>query len=97
MTKAEIIKQIQHTTGIPREAVSQIVESFMDTIKTDMACGNNVYLRGFGSFVVKEYGAKRVYDINEGTYHTVPAHDVPTFKPGKEMHARAPQDKKKEE
>lgn len=95
MTKAEIIKQIHQTTGLSREVVSQIVESFMETIKTDMKCGNNIYLRGFGSFVVKEYGEKRVYNINDGTYHTVPAHDVPTFKPGKEMHSQVSQEVKK--
>lgn len=95
MTKAEIVKQIQKNTGLSREAVSQIVESLMETIKEDMIDGNNVYLRGFGTFVVKEYGAKQVYDINKGTYHTAPAHNVPTFKPGKMMHNVVPQEKKK--
>ena len=88
MTKADIIKQIHANTGISRDAVMLIFDTFIQTIKSDMVCGNNVYLRGFGSFVLKHHGEKRSYNINNGTYKSIPAHDVPTFKPGKEMMAR---------
>ena len=94
MTKADIIKEIHHRTGIQRGTVINIVNELMTTIKADMAAGNNIYLRGFGTFSVKRYSAKRVYNINDGTYNEVPAHFVPTFKPGKELRNQQIQKKK---
>ena len=62
-----------------------IVNEFMNTVKDEMAEGNNVYLRGFGTFAVRCYAEKRVYNINTDSYKMVAAHNVPSFKPGKDM------------
>ena len=90
MTKADIIKQIHARTGIRSSAVRQIVEDFLSTIKADMADGHNIYFRGFGSFVVKHHAEKQVYNINNGTHSIIPPHNVPTFKPGKDMMHKTP-------
>ena len=90
MTKADIIKQIHARTGIRSSAVRQIVEEFLSTIKADMADGHNIYFRGFGSFVVKHHAEKQVYNINNGTHSIIPPHNVPTFKPGKDMMHKTP-------
>lgn len=93
MTKADIVKEIKNRTGIQRDAVTIVVNELMAAIKTDMIAGENVYLRGFGTFEVRRYAAKRAFNINDGSYETLPAHNVPTFKPGKEMVAAIPQEK----
>lgn len=83
MTKAEVVKNIADTTGLDRQEVLQIVEAFMDTVKNAMSQGDNVYLRGFGSFVVKERAEKTARNISKQTTIIVPARKVPTFKPSK--------------
>ena len=64
MTKAEVVKNIADTTGLDRQEVLQVVEAFMDTVKNAMSQGENVYLRGFGSFVVKERAEKTARNIS---------------------------------
>ena len=83
MTKAEVVKNIADTTGLDRQEVLQVVEAFMDTVKNAMSQGDNVYLRGFGSFVVKERAEKTARNISKQTTIIVPARKVPTFKPSK--------------
>ena len=83
MTKAEVVKSIADTTGVDRQEVLQVVEAFMDTVKNAMSQGDNVYLRGFGSFVVKERAEKTARNISKQTTIIVPARKVPTFKPSK--------------
>lgn len=90
MTKADIIKKIHERTGIRSSAVRNIVEELLSTIKADMSDGHNIYLRGFGSFVVKHHAEKQVYNINDESYSLIPPHNVPTFKPGKDMMSRTP-------
>lgn len=83
MTKAEIVNEISRSTGLEKAAVLATVEKFMDVVKESMAEGNNVYLRGFGSFVVKMRKEKTARNISRNTTIKIPAHNVPTFKPSK--------------
>jgi len=81
MTKADIVSKIAKSTGIDRSTVLSIVEAFMDTVTTAMTEGQNVYLRGFGSFVVKKRAAKAARDIQNEVTILIPERYVPTFKP----------------
>ncbi|MCR4774249.1 MAG: integration host factor subunit beta [Prevotella sp.] len=84
MTKADIINEISDSTGIPRKDVSVVVESFMSTIKDSLLeRKENVYLRGFGSFIIKHRAAKTARNILKNTTMTIAAHDLPSFKPAK--------------
>ncbi len=84
MTKADIINEISLTTGLQKKDVSAVVEAFMETIKTHMVDEKeNIYLRGFGSFIVKHRAQKIGRIISKNTSTTIPAHDFPGFKPAK--------------
>jgi DNA-binding protein HU-beta len=83
MTKAEIVAEIANKTGIEKVAVQATVEAFMDTIKSSMATGQNVYLRGFGSFIIKKRAEKTGRNISRNTTLIIPAHNIPAFKPAK--------------
>ena len=83
MTKAEIVNEVAKSTGIEKVAVQNVVEAFMDSVKDSLAKGNPVYLRGFGSFSVKHRAEKAARNITKNTTMTIPAHDVPAFKPAK--------------
>ncbi len=83
MTKAEIVAEIAGKTNIEKVAVQQTVEAFMDVIKKAMAEGENVYLRGFGSFIVKKRAEKTGRNISKNTTIIIPAHNIPSFKPAK--------------
>ena len=84
MTKADIINEIATETGISKKDVSAVVESFMDAIKDSLLDKKeNVYLRGFGSFIVKHRAEKTARNISKNTTITIPAHDFPSFKPAK--------------
>ena len=84
MTKADIINEIAKSTGIAKKDVSAVVESFMETIKDSLLeKKENVYLRGFGSFIVKHRAEKTARNISKNTTITIPAHDFPSFKPAK--------------
>ena len=83
MTKAEIINEIANKTGIDKNAVQTVVESFMDSVKKSLSADENVYLRGFGSFIVKERAQKTARNISKKTTIVIPAHKIPAFKPGK--------------
>ena len=83
MTKAEIVNEVAKSTGIEKVAVRNVVEAFMDSVKDSLAKGNPVYLRGFGSFIVKHRAEKAARNITKNTTMTIPAHDVPAFKPAK--------------
>ncbi|MDD3739177.1 MAG: integration host factor subunit beta [Lentimicrobiaceae bacterium] len=85
MTKAEIVAEIASKTGIEKVAVQQVVEGFMDAVKSSMIGGENVYLRGFGSFVVKKRAKKIGRNISKNTTIVIPEHHIPTFKPSKEF------------
>ncbi|MDD2634008.1 MAG: integration host factor subunit beta [Bacteroidales bacterium] len=83
MTKADIVNEISRNTGIEKLVVQKTIETFMDVIKTSLVDGENVYLRGFGSFIVKPRAAKTARNISKNTTITIPAHKVPAFKPSK--------------
>lgn len=83
MTKADIVNQIADTTGIEKVSVQVTVEAFMKSVKESLANGNNVYLRGFGSFIVKKRAEKKGRNISKNTTIVIPAHNIPAFKPAK--------------
>ncbi len=83
MTKADIVNEISEKTGVEKLLVQTIVESTMKVIKTNMVDGKNVYLRGFGTFVVKKRAEKLGRNISKNTTVVIPAHFVPAFKPAK--------------
>ena len=83
MTKAEIVNEIAKETGIQKETVSTVVEAFMESVKNSLAKGNPVYLRGFGSFLIKHRAEKADRHITKNTTMTIPAHNLPAFKPAK--------------
>lgn len=80
MTKADIVKQIAERTGVEREVVSTIVENFMEQIRLSMIHGENIYLRGFGTFLLKQKAEKVARNISKNTTIVIPAHRVPAFK-----------------
>lgn len=83
MTKADIVTEISRSTGLEKAAVLTVVEEFMKVVKESMADGDNVYLRGFGSFVVRTRKEKTARNISRNTAIKIPEHKVPTFKPSK--------------
>ena len=84
MTKADIISEITEQTGLQKKEVAVVVESFMNTVKSSMLDRKeNVYLRGFGSFIIKHRAAKTARAIGKKTSITIEAHDIPSFKPAK--------------
>lgn len=83
MTKAEIVTKIAQKTGIDRADVSAALEAFFREVKTSMAKGNNIYIRGFGSFIVKRRARKVARIISRNQPMTIEEHYVPSFKPAK--------------
>ena len=83
MTKADIVNEISKSTGIDKAAVLTTIEAFMTTVKYTMSKGENVYLRGFGSFVVKKRAQKTARNISKNTTIIIPEHNIPSFKPAK--------------
>ncbi|MDR2911419.1 MAG: integration host factor subunit beta [Bacteroidales bacterium] len=83
MTKADIVNEISKNTGIEKATVLKTVETFMETVKDSLVNGENVYLRGFGSFVVKKRAEKTARNISKNTTIIIPAHYVPSYKPAK--------------
>jgi len=83
MTKADIINEISEKTGVEKVAVSATVEAFMKIVKTSITSGDNVYLRGFGSFIVKKRAAKTGRIITKNQSIVIPEHYIPAFRPAK--------------
>ena len=83
MTKADLVTDISEKTGVEKIAVQATIESFMQSVIETMENGENVYLRGFGSFVVKKRAEKTGRNISKNTTLIIPEHFVPTFKPSK--------------
>jgi DNA-binding protein HU-beta len=83
MTKAEIVAEIANKTGVEKVAVQATIEAFMETVKNSMINGENVYLRGFGSFTIKKRAEKTGRNISKNTTIIIPAHNIPSFKPAK--------------
>ena len=83
MTKAEIVSNISDKSGIEKADVLATVEAFMDEVKNSLEKGDNVYLRGFGSFIIKTRAEKTGRNISKNTTIKIPAHNIPAFKPAK--------------
>ncbi len=83
MTKADIVNEIAKSTGVEKAQVQQIIEAFMESVKGSLAKNNNVYLRGFGSFIVKKRAQKVARNISKNITITIPEHNIPAFKPSK--------------
>jgi DNA-binding protein HU-beta len=83
MTKADIVNEISKNTGIEKITVQKTVESFMESIKDSLVKEKNVYLRGFGSFIVKKRAQKTARNISKNTTIIIPEHFIPSFKPAK--------------
>lgn len=83
MTKADIVNEISKSTGIEKITVQKSVEAFMDTVKDSLVNGDNVYLRGFGSFIIKKRAEKTARNISKNTTIIIPEHYIPAFKPAK--------------
>ena len=88
MTKADIVSEIAKSTGVEKVQVQAIDEAFMESIKTSRTQKNNVYLRGFGSFIVKKRAKKVARNISKNTTITIPEHNIPAFKPAKSFAAK---------
>ena len=83
MTKADLVNEIARNTGIDKASVLQTIESFMEVVRETLADNENVYLRGFGSFIVQRRAQKTARNISKNTTMIIPAHNVPSFKPAK--------------
>ena len=83
MTKADIVTKISERSGLEKKDVQTVVESFMEEVKGSLKTGDNVYLRGFGSFIIKTRAEKTGRNISKNTTIKIPAHNVPVFKPAK--------------
>ncbi len=83
MTKAEIVATISEKSGIEKADVLRVVEDFMKEVKSSLESDENVYLRGFGSFIIKKRAEKTGRNISKNTTIKIPAHNIPAFKPAK--------------
>ncbi len=83
MTKSDIINEVAKQTGLEKVTVARVIEGFMTAVKGFLAKGKNVYLRGFGSFVIKKRAKKTARNISKNTTMVIPAHNIPAFKPAK--------------
>ena len=84
MTKAEIVNEISKKTGIDKATVLTAVEAFMESVKESLIQKeDNVYLRGFGSFILKKRAKKTARNISKNTTIIIPEHNIPAFKPAK--------------
>ena len=83
MTKAELVNTISNKLGVEKNDTQKVIEAFMQEIRTSMYNGDNVYLRGFGSFTIKTRAEKTGRNISKNTTIKIPAHNIPAFKPAK--------------
>ena len=88
MTKADIVNEIAKNTGAEKVLVQTIVEAFMEEVRNSLIENNNVYLRGFGSFIIKKRATKGARNISKNTTITIPEHNIPAFKPAKSFVAK---------
>ena len=83
MTKAEIVNEVAKATGIEKVTAQSVIEAFMESVKTSVIKEEPVYLRGFGSFIIKHRAQKAARNITKKTTMVIPAHNIPAFKPAK--------------
>ncbi|MBQ5726960.1 MAG: HU family DNA-binding protein [Alistipes sp.] len=87
-TKADIVNEIAKSTGAEKVLVQAVVEAFMDNVRTSLINEKNVYLRGFGSFIIKKRAKKVARNISKNTTIVIPEHNIPAFKPAKSFVAK---------
>ena len=87
-TKADIVNEIAKSTGAEKVLVQTIVEAFMDNVRNSLIENKHVYLRGFGSFIIKKRAQKVARNISKNTTITIPEHNIPAFKPAKSFVAK---------
>ena len=87
-TKAGIVNEIAKSTGAEKVLVQSIVEAFMDNVRNSLIDNKHVYLRGFGSFIIKKRAQKVARNISKNTTITIPEHNIPAFKPSKSFVAK---------
>jgi DNA-binding protein HU-beta len=85
MRKADLITKISDKTGIPKVDVLVALETMFREIKQSLADGENLYIRGFGSFIIKKRAAKIGRNIKKNISVSIPEHFIPAFKPAKEF------------
>jgi len=88
MTRAEVVNEIANATGVERAAVQKTVGCFMEVVKDALGRDRNVYLRGFGSFIVKKRAQKKARNISKNTSIMIPEHCIPAFKPYKSLRGK---------
>jgi len=88
VTKAEVIAEIAEKTGIEKSDVASTVEAFFTVVKNTMSNGENIYVRGFGSFINKKRARKVARNISKNTAIIIEEHYIPSFKPAKEFVAK---------
>jgi DNA-binding protein HU-beta len=81
MTKEDLVNAIAQKTNIEKATIQKTLEAFMETVKDSMEEGENVYLRGFGSFIIKKRARKIGRNISKNTTIIIPAHSIPVFNP----------------
>ncbi|MBS3770984.1 MAG: HU family DNA-binding protein [Bacteroidales bacterium] len=94
MRKAELVDEIAQKTGIEKKTIQETVEAFMETVKESMIGGEDVYLRGFGSFIVKKRAQKKARDIGKNKEIVIPEHYIPAFRPSERLVNRVKQNVK---
>ena len=85
MRKADLVNEIANKTGVEKKTIEQVIESFMESVKESLIGGENVYLRGFGSFIVKKRAQKKARNISKNTEIIIPEHYIPVFRPSKKV------------
>ena len=88
MTKADIVNEISKDLGVEKRTVQEIVDAFMESVRNSLSENENVYLRGFGSFIIKKRAQKVARNISKNTTITIPEHNIPAFKPAKSFVAK---------
>ena len=88
MTKADIVNEISKNLGVEKRTVQEIVDAFMESVRGSLSENENVYLRGFGSFIIKKRATKVARNISKNTTITIPEHNIPAFKPAKSFVAK---------
>ena len=83
MTKADIVNEVAKSKGVEKIIAQKVVEGVMESIEASLAKGENVYLRGFGSFIIKKRATKTARNISKNTTIVIPEHNIPSFKPAK--------------
>ena len=83
MTKADIVNEITKKTGTDKQTVLNTIEAFMEVVKESLSEEENVYLRGFGRFIVKKRAQKTARNISKNTTNIIPEHNIPAIKPAK--------------